>query len=140
MKNLLGVTAMLNMVLVATPAWACRIGVDQIIFAERPVPAVLDNAEVDFVHFSNEGDAFDRARTLFPRLADGRSLVGVAQFADAAMPVAVYAMVSSCTLGFFGNYPASRNEDAYIAGQWTSLPSGDRAFLAAGNLNGRWHD
>ena len=121
------------------PAWACRVGGDQILFDELPAPIGLESAEVIFARFADKGDDFDRSNALHPQLDEVHPLVGFARLQGGHEQVPVYAMVSDCTHGFYGRPATSHDGDFYLVGRWILLPDGSKAFRAGGDWNGRWH-
>lgn len=125
--------------LTVVPVSACAVGGDWILFEERPTPIGLEVADVVFVHFTSDGDAFDRFLALNPWLDAVRPLVGAAQLHGSEGQVPVYALVTSCTHGFYGRSIPRHDGDFYLVGKWIVLPDGSRAFQAAGDLNDRWH-
>jgi hypothetical protein len=131
--------ALVLLALAATPASACAVGIDRLLFEKRPVPVGLDEAEVVFGHFTNEGDAFSYFDTRFATLryeqGPKRLLVGVVRMGSRAERVPVYAFVNSCTHGFYGQPVTPHNGDFYLIGRWLLLPDGSRAFRAGGVMD-----
>lgn len=126
----------------ASPAVACRIGGDQLLFDTRPSPP-LAKAQVVRVHFTNVGPAYDQALRRYP-FYNGtfRVLIGVAT-PHRGRPFPVSASVTSCTHGFFGNIANKRVEQQvtgrfYLVGRFQKTPAG-LAFNAGGDWNGNWH-
>jgi hypothetical protein len=123
----------------ATPAWACRVGFDQILFEERPQPIALEGAKVIFVRFIRDPAVFERGwPPTDPQGRRGRSalyvppLIGLARLDGGQDLVPVYARVTSCVPGWFGLSAPPHNSDAYLVGRWMERPKGARAFQAGG--------
>jgi hypothetical protein len=125
--------------LAVTPASACRVGADHILFEERPQPTGLENAEVIFGRFIRDPYVFEKER--YPARPQGRrgrsewfgpSLIGVARLEGSLELVPIYARMSSCVLGWMGLSAPPHNRFAYMVGRWTELPDGSRAFQAGG--------
>lgn len=119
----------------ATPASACRVGGDRVLFEATP-PSVPAGLGVVRVRFANTGEAFERWRRRAPR-SEGGDLIGVLRQADGGQ-VPVYHPVTSCTHGFFGKSPAAYDRIAVLVGRFVPIGPGANAFYAAGDWNGRW--
>jgi len=131
-KLIVLLVAVAVLALAATPAAACRIGGDHILFEQRPTPTGAEWMDVIFVHFTDRGRVFEHFKAHHPRQNEARPLIGVAQLEGYGVQVPVYARVTSCTHGFFGRPVPPHIGDFYIVGRWTLLPDGARAFMAGG--------
>lgn len=140
MKRLIILLAGFALLGLATgPAWACRVGGDQILFEERPQPVGLEDAEVIFARFIRDPDVFGRGRSpTDPQGRRGRSgwevrtFIGLARLKGGQELVPVYALVTSCTHGLFGRPATPHDGDFYLVGRWTERPAGAKAFQAGG--------
>lgn len=119
----------------ATPAFACRVGGDQVLFEATP-PSVPAGLRVVRVRFANTGEEFERWRRRAPR-TEGGDLIGVLRQADGSQ-LPVYHPVTSCTHGFFGKSPTRYDRIAVLVGRFVPTDPGAKAFYAAGDWNGRW--
>jgi len=135
--------------LAVTPAAACRVGGDTILFLERPTPVGLDGAEVLHVLFTNKGRVVEYFASHYQRAEFAPSLIGVAYVDGGEAYVPVYVHVNSCMHELGGRPALVHDGEFFIVGRWILLPDGARA-LQAGSLwwpeyqgdnpsKGTWH-
>jgi hypothetical protein len=124
--------------LLAQPAFACRVGWTSLTFEEVPPGAPADHAIV-LAHFSNTSKAYRDAAARLPLSRGVEGLIGVATFSD-SKTLPVYALVSSCAL----DYGLPLDKPVILVGKFEGEKD-ERVFRAAGHhtndfgVTGRWY-